>query len=143
MCVWLPRGEHVLILLHAHVVLSFFHLSVTINGKSYLNVLEVLCCTSQGHWKQKRNCNSFPTRQDHAQFLSLKVQPVPNAKFLDWRVGWIEVIPWSPVPYPAELDFISVIHVICEKEFMLQTYFALPEMKSDISWMSVVCTASH
>lgn len=92
-CVWHPRSEHVVTFLQAHVVLSFFHLSVTIKGRSYLNVSEVLCCYKSRTLKTKKKLQLFFNRTGPCPVNVLKVQHVLNAKFPDWRVGWIEPIP--------------------------------------------------
>jgi hypothetical protein len=143
MCVTSQRWA----LLQAHVVLSFFLLSVTIKGKSYLNVLEVWCYYKSRTLKTKRKLQLFSKRTGPCPVSVLKVQHVLNARFPEWRVGWSEPVPRSPVPYPTELDFMSVMYSICEKEFILpwlqslQTYFAVPEMKY-ITW-KFLCLYSH
>jgi hypothetical protein len=148
LCVSHLKGEHVVTFLQAHVVLSFFHLSVTIKGKSYLVVLEVLCCSKSRALKTKKKLHLFSNRTKPCPVSVLKVQHVPNARFPDWRVGWIKRVSWSPIPYSAELDFISLVYVICEKEVVLlwlqslQMYLAVPEMKSVIPWM-LLCLYSH
>jgi hypothetical protein len=141
LCVWHPKGEHVVTFLQTHVVLSFFHLSVTSKGKSYLVVLELLCCSKSRTLKTKKKLHLFSNRTKPCPVSVLKFQHVLNARFPDWRVGWFKPVPWSPVPYSVELYFISVMYVICEKEVMLlwlqslQMYLAVPEMKSVIPWM--------